>query len=167
MSSTSWEKIFTTIRNLFHTFMFYILKFTYLYHSRAFFLIIIFYGFRKLTKTSKWNVEKKLCCLTLVRLRKIRSLCQDARLKWSFLYSLCMCVEWWCVDSKTCKKLKYIYHWSNFGLRGNFGLTTCFNLHSRVTLTVFSAITFLLVSNEKRASWLHCYVVGIDMRYRI
>ncbi len=41
MSSTSWEGIFTTIWNLFHTFMFYIFKFTYLYHSR-FFLIIFF-----------------------------------------------------------------------------------------------------------------------------
>ncbi len=43
MSSTSWEGIFTTMRNLFHTFMFYILKFTYLYHSQGFFLIIIFF----------------------------------------------------------------------------------------------------------------------------
>ncbi len=49
MSSTSWEGIFTTIRNLFHIFMFYILKSTYLYRSRGYFFIhliflhIIFY----------------------------------------------------------------------------------------------------------------------------
>ncbi len=42
MSSTSWEGIFTTIRNLFHTFMFYILKSTYLYRSRGWGLIIFF-----------------------------------------------------------------------------------------------------------------------------
>ncbi len=38
MSSTCWEGIFTTTRNVFHTFMFYILKSTYLYRSRIFFL---------------------------------------------------------------------------------------------------------------------------------
>ncbi len=43
MSSTSWEGIFTTIRNLFHTFMFYILKSEYLYRSRGFFLKLIFF----------------------------------------------------------------------------------------------------------------------------
>ncbi len=37
MSSTSWEGIFTAIRNLFHIFMFYILTSTYLYHSRGYF----------------------------------------------------------------------------------------------------------------------------------
>ncbi len=37
MSSTSWEGIFTTIRNLFHIFMFYFLKSTYLYRSRGYF----------------------------------------------------------------------------------------------------------------------------------
>ncbi len=42
MSFTSWERIFTTIRDLSHTFMFYILKFAYLYRSRGFFLINIF-----------------------------------------------------------------------------------------------------------------------------
>ncbi len=39
MSSACWEGIFTTIRNLFHTFMFYILKSTYLYHSRGYFFL--------------------------------------------------------------------------------------------------------------------------------
>ncbi len=46
MSSTSWEGIFTTIRNLFHTFMFYILKSTHLYRNGffvVFFLIIFFF----------------------------------------------------------------------------------------------------------------------------
>ncbi len=43
MSSTSWERIFPTIRNLFHTFMFYIFKSAYLYRSRWFFLINIFF----------------------------------------------------------------------------------------------------------------------------
>ncbi len=37
MSSTSWEGIFTTLRNLFHIFMFYILKSTYLYRSGDYF----------------------------------------------------------------------------------------------------------------------------------
>ncbi len=46
-SSTNWERIFTTIRNLFHTFMFYILKSAYLYPSRDFFfkINIFFYVF--------------------------------------------------------------------------------------------------------------------------
>ncbi len=43
MSSTSWERIFTTIRGLFHGSMFYILKFTYLYRSRGFLFLIIFF----------------------------------------------------------------------------------------------------------------------------
>ncbi len=46
MSSTCWEGIFTTIRNLFYIFMFYILKSTYLYRIRGyyyFFKIIIFF----------------------------------------------------------------------------------------------------------------------------
>ncbi len=49
MSSNSWERIFTTIRNLFHTFMFYILKSAYLYYSRGFFLnkFFFFFGVRK------------------------------------------------------------------------------------------------------------------------
>ncbi len=38
VSSTSWEGIFTTITNLFHIFMFYILKSTYLYPSWGYFL---------------------------------------------------------------------------------------------------------------------------------
>ncbi len=44
MSSTSWERIFTTVSNLFRTFMFYILKSAYLYrsHSRGFFKNHIF-----------------------------------------------------------------------------------------------------------------------------
>ncbi len=38
-SSTSWEGIFTTIKNLLHIFMFYILKSTYLYRSRGYFFL--------------------------------------------------------------------------------------------------------------------------------
>ncbi len=37
MSSTRWEGMFTTIRNLFHTFMLYILKSAYLYRGDFFF----------------------------------------------------------------------------------------------------------------------------------
>ncbi len=42
MSSTCWERIFTTIRNLFHTFMFYILKSTYLYCSQGNFFFMFY-----------------------------------------------------------------------------------------------------------------------------
>ncbi len=43
MSSTSWEEIFTTIRNLFHIFMFYILNSTYLYRNRGYFFKWLFF----------------------------------------------------------------------------------------------------------------------------
>ncbi len=54
MSSTCWEGISTTIRNLFHTFMFCILKSTYLYRSRGYFFLNNYFFFtsdvwRKLT----------------------------------------------------------------------------------------------------------------------
>ncbi len=39
MSFTCWEGIFATIRNLFHIFMFYILKSTCLYRSRNYFFL--------------------------------------------------------------------------------------------------------------------------------
>ncbi len=52
MSSTSWERVFTTIKNLFHTFLFYILKSAYLYRSRGFFF---FSYFLKYFKTLEWT----------------------------------------------------------------------------------------------------------------
>ncbi len=47
MSSTSWKRIFTTIRNLFHTSMFHILKSAYLYRSQGFFFNKFFFGTEK------------------------------------------------------------------------------------------------------------------------
>ncbi len=82
MSSTSRERIFTTIRNLFHTFMFYILKSAYLYRSRGlFFLINIFYffwsillpfsGYGSQARTMKWNVGDMLFCCRICKQQQI------------------------------------------------------------------------------------------------
>ncbi len=56
-----WERIFTTIRNVFHTFMFYILKSAYLYSSRGFFFFNKYiYLFRKLSEIRISTFRKQL-----------------------------------------------------------------------------------------------------------
>ncbi len=59
ISSTSWEGIFTYIRNLFHTFMFYIFKSTYLYCSRVFLKNNYFF-----TINTHWFCKKKKLIVT-------------------------------------------------------------------------------------------------------
>ncbi len=60
MGSASRERIFTTVRNLFHTFMFYTLKSAYLYRSRGFFLIIIFFLYSWISLVNVYFII--LCC---------------------------------------------------------------------------------------------------------
>ncbi len=77
MSSTRWEGIFTTIRNLFHTFMFYILKSAYLYRSQGFFFTNYFF-----TLAYHWRLLPPVSVkINTDRIKNLRVACQF----WKFL----------------------------------------------------------------------------------
>ncbi len=81
MSSASWERIFTTIRNLFHTFTFYILKSVYLYCSREFFLkinIFLFFStwFKNSTNLLDMYEQLDIHLTKLLYLTKLLDMCK-------------------------------------------------------------------------------------------